>query len=250
MDSDCPAEWEALPIQVTPANVVSIKLTPEEVAEIHAYGNRMFEKTAVDMRASQFPITKGKNKPNPNTIGIKGEYAGLKYFCPETTLTEFLNDRPWKMADMGDAVIVHEKPQIFDYKTRTRRVPVPELLDDDKYLAEMDIKFNHEKYAYLQAFVFCVSDDTIDTIHLMGWITAQDFFRNAQVVPAGTSIRSHTRPYFNNCLMLPYRRLHPIAKLKQMQYLPISEEITIQMREDWNLLGASGFNVEKYIKNL
>ncbi len=241
-------DWMNLPVMVGPNTVVTIQLTPEEVSKINTYGDAYFDKDTIDRRPSQFPVSWGTKRANPNTIGIKGEYAGLKHFLGDAVdLERFLLERPWKMADMGDAIIIQRKPRVFDYKTRTRNISVEDLVNGDNYCAEMDAKFaDRKRYSYLQAFIFSAYNNIDEQIHIMGWLTAEDFFDKAQRVPRGHPVPMG-RSYGNDCLFVPYRRLRPIAELKGLEYFPLNEEITVAMKQDWFERGLDPVHyVKKY----
>lgn len=241
-------DWINLPVRIEPRDLVSIFLTPEEIAAITDYGNRMFDKATIDRMPSQWVTSRGLNKKNPNTTGIKGEYAGLKFFAPELTLTEFLTDRPWKMSDMGDAIIVGKKAKIFDYKTRTRTAPADVLVLDDSYMAEMDNKFSdRNKYGYLQAFIFCVNDEKFNRIILMGWMTADEYFDYSQLITKGNPVPQSWRPYSADVRLLPYRRLHPMSDLQHLPYYSITQEVTLNMKDAWNNPHSKDFDVETYL---
>lgn len=242
--------WYNLPVRVLPEQVVTVELPEKEVAEISSYGDRMFDKATIDRMSSQYKSSRGLNKRNPNTTGIKGEWAGLKYFLDELAdLSPFLNERPWKMADMGDALIIGKKPLIFDYKTRTRKASVAELVESDELMAEMDAKFaDTNKYGYLDAFIFCVNNEADKTIHLMGWMLAKEFFQFAQRFPRGTKIPGYHWSYEVDELMLPYRRLRPMEDLKALNYYPVTENVTLDMRKVWNRTGY--VNLEHYVKQI
>jgi hypothetical protein len=245
-------DWIKLPVRVQPRDVISVGLTEDEIATINDYGDRMFDKATIDKMSSQWSSSKGLNKKNPNSTGIKGEYAGLKYFSPETPLSEFLNDRPWKMSDMGDAIIKGKKAKIFDFKTRTRSgIPVEMLVDDDGFMAEMDNKFSdRNKYGYLQAFIFCVNDEKYRRVLLMGWLSADEFFEYAQLITRGNPVPQSWRPYVADVRLLPYRRLRPMSELKGLPYYSITQDVTLNMKEAWHREHVKELDIDKYIPQL
>lgn len=242
--------WINLPTRVGEKEVVSIFLTDEEAQSISEYGDKMFDKATIDAMPSQWASSKGLNKPNPNTTGIRGEYAGYKHFRPdEEDLVGFLSDRPWRMSDMGDAVLIGKTARVFDYKTRTRNLEIPELIKDDTYMAEMDIKFSLPKYGYLQAFIFCVNNSQKNTIHLMGWLTTEEMALRAQIIPKGSPIPNSRFPYGSDTLCVPYRRLRPMKELSVLNYHAITQNMTIKMREDWNR-GITKWDAKQYLQSL
>lgn len=240
--------WKKLPVLTKTKDVVSVELTPKEIQTISEYCDKMFDKATIDRLPSQWAASKGLNKRNPNTTGIKGEWAALKYLHSGVTLKDFLADRPWKMADMGDALI---GSRVFDYKTRTRTTSLEELLEgerSDTWMAEMDNKFaNLDKYGYLQAFVFCVNREQEGRIDLMGWIPATNFFKYSQLVPHGKPIPNFWGYYNADTRLIPYNRLRPMADLEGYDYMPISQTMTIMMRDDWN---KNKYNPQRYVQSL
>lgn len=242
--------WSNLPIQITTKEVASVYLSPREIFQIRGYGDSMFERKRIDAMPSLWPSAKGGFR-NPNTTGIKGEWAVTKYFSPDITLEEFLTDRPWRLSDMGDAIIGSKDPKVFDYKTRTRAATIADMttgLGADSYMAEMDAKFMDDpKYSYLQAFIFCVNNEANKVVHVMGWMMAKDYFALAERIPRGNPIPQCSRPYDTDELVLPYRRLKPIEEIFSCQFRPISTEVTLLMKKDWQ---TAGYDVKKYLSTL
>ncbi len=241
-------DWISLPVRVLASDVTTILLTPQEVDAITKYGDAYFDKQFIDSRPSQWASSKGFFKRNPNTTGIKGEYGGVKHFASQIALDDFLRDRPWKMSDMGDAILIGREAKIFDYKTRTRKASIAELVSSDLFCAEMDAKFaDRKKYSYLQGFIFCVNNEAMNQIHLMGWMTAQEFFKNAQRLPKGSPIPFSSLPYSSDTLIVPYRRLNPISELAKCSYQPITQSTTLQFKEDWK---KGKLDVQQYLTNM
>jgi hypothetical protein len=240
--------WNSLPVRIHPADIISVQLTLEEEQIIEKYGRTCFPKAFLNRSPTQFRVSKGKGKANPNCIGIRGEYAAMTILMAHPQdLGSFLMARPLKMSDMGDAIIGLTKPTIFDFKTRSRKVSDEELVKDDSYCAEMDAKFsNRKKYAYLQAFVFCTYNENTSIVNLMGWISAKDFFKYANLVPRGQQVPMGWT-YGNDCCFLPYRRLRPISELEGLEYYPMTEQMTVQLQlSHWTTKTLSA-NIERLL---
>ena len=173
----------------------------------------------------------------------------LRHFAPHlATIDSFLADRPWKMRDMGDAILIGKTAKIFDTKTRARKVGPEVLLEDDSWMAELDAKFlDRARYGYLNCFIFCASNLVTNEVYIMGWMAIEEFEARCQTYSAGTEVPHAGMLYHNDSLCIPYRRLHPITELEPLGFFPITSEMTLDMREDYDKKRIRPLDGKNYI---
>lgn len=241
--------WFSLPIEVTLSDIPVVQLSQDEVDLIEEYSDKYFPREVMDAGKFMYPNAKGAGKPNPNARGIRGELAVLRHFAPHLSdIIPFLGDRPWKMRDMGDAIIIGRQARIFDAKTRARKATPDVLLSDDTWMAELDAKFlDRSRYGYLQCFVFCASNLAENQVYLMGWMSIEEFEERCQRFVAGNTVPHAGMPYYNDSLCIPYRRLHPITQLSKADFYPITAQMTLDMREDYDVKRIRPIDGKKYI---
>jgi hypothetical protein len=253
---DLPLLWNALDAALTEDHIWPITLEPHEVKKIEEHCNTYFDKNQIDFRPSQYAYSRGGTW-NPNERGMRGEYAGLKFFTGnKCNVDDFINGRPYRTSDKGDVILEGQtKTLIFDYKLKTMSWRMSHLFSEeygDTYMASMDAKFAKESHDYLDGFIFSLHNKDLNTVYLIGWILRDDFVKYAQLVPKGT-VLPHT--YVNDDadqLCIPYRRLQPMHTLLNCNHYPITKEINEIMKSDWkeHLEHGREWNVQKYVRAL
>lgn len=244
--------WYKLKPQVQLHDVPRVQLTQEEVDAIDKHCDKFFNKEQiVDKGKYIYPSMRGVMKANPNARGIRGEFALLRYFSPHfADITSFLTDRPWAMRDMGDAIIIGRTAKIFDTKTRARRVGPDKLIADDTYMAELDAKFaDPDRYGYIECFIFCASHIEKNQVYIMGWMEKEEYLDHAEEYPAGREIPHAGFGYGNDTLCIPYRRLRPITALTGLPVYPITANMSIEMREDYDIRHIRPIDGKRYIQD-
>ena len=240
--------WRGLKPHISLTDIPTISFSQEEIDTIDEFCEKFFPRDMIDKGRYLYPQARGR-KVNPNARGIRGELAVLRYFAPHLSdLTSFLTDRPWKVRDMGDAIIIGRKAKIFDTKTRARKVMPKTIIGDDSYMAELDSKFtDRERYGYIQCFIFCASNIPKNEVYIMGWMGREDFEEYAELYKAGREVPHAGIPYSSDFLCIPYRRLRPITQLIGLDYYPITNEMTYSMRSDYET--RKRINGKKYVKD-
>lgn len=240
--------WEKLKPSIHLHDIPYVQLSPEEIETIDTFCDKFFSQEVLQKGRWLYPEARGRNI-NPNARGIRGELAVLRHFAPHLSdITSFLTDRPWKMRDMGDSIIIGNTAKIFDTKTRARKVLPPTLIADDTYMAELDAKFLDEnRYGYLQCFIFCASNIARNQVYLMGWMSLEEFRKYGEMYKAGREVPHAGMTYSSDFLCIPYRRLHPITQLTNLEYYPITAEMTYTMRDDYDKKHIRPIDGKKYI---
>lgn len=240
--------WRSLKPHIHLRDIPTIAFEQNEIDTIEEFCEKFFPRKVMERNKHFYPQAVGRSV-NPNARGIRGELAVLRYFSPHlANLTSFLTDRPWKMSDMGDAIIIGRKAKIFDTKTRARKVTPKTMLSDDSYVAELDTKFlDRNRYGYLQCFIFCASNIPKNEVYLMGWMDIKDIAKYGEVYKAGQLVPHAGIPYSNDFLCIPYRRLNPITELLGLEYYPITAEMSYTMRNDYETKRKKKIDGKQYI---
>lgn len=245
-------KWKTFPRQFP--HIPRIVLHESEVQAIDDYAEKYYPKNKVWHATTWQAYT--TSKTNHNATGMKGEWGNAKFFLdpPVEAVQDFLVDRTLGTGDLGDFIIVGDKSsKVFDVKTRSQHTSPDVLMTSELgeqlgYGAEVNAYVKPKEW--LQGFIFTLYNHQDHAVYLMGWMLADEFFKNADVIMKGTRIKGFNFNYSNDVYTIPYRRLHPMMELLDCQYFPITQQMTDYLKTIWKQQGFTRKSWDAYAQLL